>query len=270
MNLGIYIWDVSHGLAVTIVTPYKRVLAYNAGRSATFSPLQMLSGIGVIWLDCFVLSHPHPDHLRDIDALIALRPLLLWRRKLPKERIREGAEPGREESVVDRYQRELDHVYTQPATPSPTDYGWGGCEFRAFSPPEHPNLNNTSIVLFAGYGGGYVCIPGDLEKDGWTALIARADFRAYLAQTTVLLTPHHGRETGVCQEAFALMKPQLCVTSEGPYSPTSPAVYSALATEASVRRRSTGLIVPRRALSTRKDGHVAINFSAGSWTASIA
>ena len=66
------------------------------------------------------------------------------------------------------------------------------------------------------------------------------------------------------------MKPQLCVTSEGPYSPTSPAVYSALATEASVRRRSTGLIVPRRALSTRKDGHVAINFSAGSWTASIA
>ena len=164
VNLGIYIWDVSHGLAVTIVTPYKRVLAYNAGRSPTFSPLQMLSGIGVIWLDCFVLSHPHPDHLRDIDALIALRPLLLWRRKLPKERIREGAEPGREESVVDRYQRELDHVYTQPATPSPTDYGWGGCEFRAFSPPEHPNLNNTSIVLFAGYGGG--CVHTRRSREG--------------------------------------------------------------------------------------------------------
>jgi hypothetical protein len=69
-------------------------------------------------------------------------------------------------------------------------------------------------------------------------------------------------------EAFALKAPQMCVISDGPFSDTSSGVYSALATEAKVTRRATGLVVGRRALS-RKDGHVAITVGQSSWTAEI-
>lgn len=269
-SLGIYIWDVSHGLAVTLVTPNGRLVAYDAGRSDSFSPLEWLAANGHSQLDCFVLSHPHADHLRDIEAVIALRPAMIWRRHIAETRIRQAARPGAEASVVDRYERVLDHVYHSPVTFGPSDPTWsGGCDFRAFFPPDNENLNNTSLVLFVGYSGIFICLPGDLEKDGWLALSRDAAFHEYLAKTNVLLAPHHGREAGVCREVFAFMAPQLCVISDGPFSDTSSGVYSNLATEAKVIRRSTGLVVPRRALSTRKDGHVAISFNSSTWTAGI-
>jgi beta-lactamase superfamily II metal-dependent hydrolase len=243
-SLDIYIWNVSHGLAVSLVTPNGRLVAYDAGRSDTFSPLAWLASRGHSRLDCFVLSHPHADHLRDIDWVMRLKPALLWRPRVPEPRVREAARPGLEESVVDRYERELDRAYNRAVTFGPKEREWsGGCDFRFFYPPLHDNLNNMSIVLFVGYGGGYVCLPGDLEKEGWLSLARNAAFRAYLAKTTVLLAPHHGRRAGVCREAFALMAPQMCVISDGPFTDTSSSVYSALATEANVRRRSTGLVM---------------------------
>jgi competence protein ComEC len=268
--LSICIWNVSHGLAVSFLTPNGRLLAYDAGRSETLSPLATLGSNGHSQLDCFVLSHPHADHLRDIDALITLRPAMIWRRHVGESRVRQAARPGLEASVIDRYERELDHVHTSPAGFGPSDPTWsGGCEFRAFFPPDHENLNNTSLVLFVGYSSFFICLPGDIEKDGWVGLLVDAAFRSYLAKTTVLLAPHHGREAGVCREAFALMAPQMCVISDGPFSDTSSGVYSALATEANVTRRATGLVIPRRALSTRKDGHIAISVGQSSWTAEI-
>jgi beta-lactamase superfamily II metal-dependent hydrolase len=110
--LRIFIWNVSHGLAVSFLTPNGRLLAYDAGRSETFSPLATLGSNGHSQLDCFVLSHPHADHLRDIDSLIALRPAMIWRRHVRESRVRQAARPGLEASVVDRYERQLDHVYT--------------------------------------------------------------------------------------------------------------------------------------------------------------
>ena len=73
-----------------------------------------------------------------------------------------------------------------------------------------------SIVLFVGFRGFYICLPGDLEKDGWMALLGDAAFGSYLAKTTVLLAPHHGREAGVCSEAFALMAPQCASSATAP------------------------------------------------------
>ncbi len=267
---SICIWNVSHGVAVSLLTPNGRLVAYDAGRSDTFSPLALVGSNGHSQLDCFVLSHPHADHLRDIDALVALRPAMIWRRRVGESRVRRAARPGLEASVVERYERELDHVYNAPVAIGPSNPTWsGGCDFRAFFPPDHDNLNNTSLVLFVGYRGFYICLPGDLEKDGWVGLLADPAVRVYLAKTTVLLAPHHGREAGICREAFALMAPQMCVISDGPFSDTSSGVYTALATEAKVRRRATGLVVPRRALSTRKDGHIAITVGESAWTAEI-
>jgi beta-lactamase superfamily II metal-dependent hydrolase len=109
-DLKIIIWNVSHGLAVTLVTPNQRLIAYDAGRSEDLSPLTELMRAGWSRLDYFFLSHPHADHLRDIDALVRMRPRTMWRPRPPERQIREAAHGALEESVVDRYESELDQV----------------------------------------------------------------------------------------------------------------------------------------------------------------
>lgn len=270
-SISLTIWNVSHGLAVTVRTPTGRIVVYDAGRSESFSPLATLAtAAGLRSVDCFVLSHPHADHLRDVDALVALTPTMLWRRHVAERRIREAAAPGLEEGVVDRYEIALDRRYTAPIVFGPENPLWGGCELRLFTPPDHPNLNNTSLVLFVGFENGYVCLPGDLERDGWLGLLGQPDFIRCLARTRILVAPHHGRLAGVCREAFALMQPQLCIISDGPSGDTSCShIYSQLASGAWVTRRCTQQVIRRRALSTRKDGHIGLAFSPTEWTATI-
>jgi competence protein ComEC len=260
MSLEIYIWNVLHGLAVTIVTPNRKLVAYDAGRSEAFSPLGYLKSRGWERLDYFFLSHPHADHLRDIESLVALAPRTIWRPRPPEQQIREAAHGVVEEKIVDRYERELDQRYIWPATEDPQDPVWGGgTYFRIFEPPVHANINNMSLVVFVCYGEFCVLLSGDLEKEGWLALLGDDDFKSYLMRTTVLLAPHHGREAGVCREGFQYLSPRLCVISDGHHSATSAGVYSELASGARVTKN--GLVYERRALSTRKDGHVAIRAS---------
>ena len=263
-RLEIVIWNVSHGLAVTIVTPNRKLVACDAGRSEWFSPLTYLERLGWTQLDYFFLSHPHADHLRDIDALVRLRPKAIWRPKPPERQIREAATSALEEGIVDRYEEAFDRTYVHPTAESPLDPSWsGGCEFAVFVPPAHENLNNMSLVLFIGFGGWMICLPGDLEKDGWLALLEDPMYRTHLQHTTVLVAPHHGREAGVCREAFRYLSPELCVISDGPYSTTSSAVYSALASGAWVHKAGVGSW--RQSLSTRKDGHIRLGVDRHSW-----
>ena len=74
LELKIIVWNVAHGLAITLITPNQRLIAYDAGRSEDLSPLTELMRAGWNQLDYFFLSHPHADHLRDIDALIKDAP----------------------------------------------------------------------------------------------------------------------------------------------------------------------------------------------------
>lgn len=109
--------------------------------------------------------------------------------------------------------------------------------------------------------------PGDLEKPGWDALLEKQGFSNYLAKTTILLAPHHGREAGVCHEALNMMSPMLCVISDGPFSDTSSNVYSALASDANVVQ--AGLPITPCSLSTRKDGTVHISIGQREWKVEI-
>jgi competence protein ComEC len=124
-----------------------------------------------------------------------------------------------------------------------------------------------SLVVFVGFNGTYLALTGDLEKPGWEAMLGNQRFRDYLSKTTILLAPHHGREAGICSEAFDLMSPMLCVISDGPSSDTSSSVYSELASGAKVLQG--GSLISRRALSTRKDGTVQISIGQREWKVEI-
>ena len=270
-ELELIIWNVEHGLAVSIFTPQSllappRVIAYDAGRSDDFSPLVWVRDQRQVkQLDAFVLSHPHADHLRDLPALMQIPPKVVWRPLPAASMIREAAHGALEETVIDAYERDIDQVYVGAEPFDITQSAWsGGCEISIWRPPFHPNLNNMSLVMFISYASVTVCLPGDLEKPGWDALLGMAGFTSELAKTTILLAPHHGREAGVCKQAFDLMSPQLCVISDGPTLETSTNVYTALASGANVRKNNVAAL--RRALSTRKDGIIQVRIGPSEWT----
>lgn len=130
-----------------------------------------------------------------------------------------------------------------------------------FNPyPLFRDTNNLSYVTFV-HGPGYsIVFPGDLEKQGWKALLQNANFRADLAKVKVFVASHHGRESGYCEEVFNYCKPDIVVISDEPMQfDTQNHEYA---------QHATGLYdqtakKTRRVLTTRCDGHLRIGSPLG-------
>jgi beta-lactamase superfamily II metal-dependent hydrolase len=121
--------------------------------------------------------------------------------------------------------------------------------------PQFIDTNNLSLVVFIRYGGTTFLFPGDLERDGWRALLARPDFRAHLGSVSVLMASHHGRENGFCKELFNFCQPQAVVISDKSIvHDTQRTDYRPVVRDAAVLVRTTGK--RRHVLTTRRDGWI--------------
>ncbi|MHA6830443.1 ComEC/Rec2 family competence protein [Ralstonia pseudosolanacearum] len=123
--------------------------------------------------------------------------------------------------------------------------------------PQFTDTNNLSLAVFIRYGGITFLFPGDLERDGWRALLQRQDFRAWLGTVNVLMASHHGRENGYCEEVFNFCQPQAVVISDKPIvHDTQRTVpdYRAVVQDAGVVVRTT--MKRRHVLTTRRDGWI--------------
>ena len=126
------------------------------------------------------------------------------------------------------------------------------------------DTNNLSLVTFARYGGFTMLFTGDLEKEGWRALLRFSAFREALASVSVLVASHHGRENGCCEEAFFFMKPEIVIFSDDGIQ------YDTQNTLEWYRSRVRGIpdlqrLVSqgkRRVLTTRRDGSMQIDVAA--------
>jgi beta-lactamase superfamily II metal-dependent hydrolase len=131
------------------------------------------------------------------------------------------------------------------------------CETFCNPFPRFTDTNNLSLVVFIRYGGVTFLFPGDLEREGWLALLERPDFRAQLGEVAVLMAPHHGRENGYCEEVFGYCWPHAVVISD------KPVVHDTQRTVPDYRAvvRGTGVVVrttgkQRPVLTTRRDGWI--------------
>lgn len=70
------------------------------------------------------------------------------------------------------------------------------------------------MAVFFRYGTFKILFPGDIEEEGWLALLEQADFRSELEGTTVLVASHHGRENGYCDVLFNHCHPRAIVMSD--------------------------------------------------------
>ena len=176
------------------------------------SPLEYLKS-KIRSLDMVLITHPHQDHLTGLQEVCEwFKPGLLWHngryfRPHPVyddwsyyERLRKGQMPFcKPIRVAEGYRATI---------ADSTLYVAG---------PKEPNLrgtpddeNNNGIILAITTGRAKIVLTGDTEKDQWD--VTRL---APLANASILLASHHGREDGFSESALNIIRPQRIVISDG-------------------------------------------------------
>ncbi|MCL5073500.1 MAG: hypothetical protein M1308_21795 [Actinobacteria bacterium] len=236
MNTDIYIWDVGHGLSVTVISPFinaasgyqigrRRVVQIDAGSNfqTNFFPSKHLVNIkNLSVIDCLILTHPDKDHIDDlvnIDELMKLNKLkvltLLRNRTIP---INEISEDKTEETEAKSVYRKFHQRYTGEADQYQKllPENFGGITFKTtyLDFKEGMNINNASVVVNIEFAGTHILIAGDLEADGAKELISlgkllKPDENSY----KILIAPHHGSETAEPVDLLNHFNPHIVLAS---------------------------------------------------------
>lgn len=234
-------------------------------KHGTFSPLLHLkSEYAINQLDQVIITHPHSDHIDDILNFDELNPKVLLRPKhLEKDNIMQYATKDNE-LILEKY-FEINDRYSHPIESSDDPKlatNNGGVEIKTFIPRQcsQSNLNNHSIITVLSYANQKVILPGDNEPASWNELLEDSDFVDAIKDADILLAPHHGRDSGFCQEIFDHFKPRITIISDGPSSETSATdKYSNISRGWTVHHRSGEKSEERYCLSTRNDGIIEVD-----------
>lgn len=192
--------DVGQGLSAVVRTA-RHNLVFDIGPAfnehfdagdAVVVPFLRASGVSRI--DRLVISHGDQDHIGGLPSLleqVAVEELLT--------------------SVPDK-------VAWPAGSPQSCHAGqhweWDGVSFTMLYPfPELATRgNDASCVLRVSTAGGALLLPGDIEKRGEKALLARASDRL---QADVLVVPHHGSNTSSTAEFLAAVRPRYALFPVG-------------------------------------------------------
>ena len=266
MPLQLIVWNVQHGSAAYIETPNGKRIAIDLGADDAFSPLKYLrQQEGIRKLDHVTITHPHMDHIDDILNFDAIDPTtLLTPRHLTENDIRSGnPKPSQEtEAKIQKY-LEITGRYTGSVAPQDDvvkPENNGNVSVKRFVPSKAStgNLNNHSVVTVLEYSGVKILIPGDNEPPSWDELLNQRDFVTAIADTNVLVAPHHGRESGFHAPLFDHFHPFITLISDGRTVDTSATARYTNVTQGWPVNRRNGTKQDRKCVTTRKDGHIEV------------
>ena len=272
-DLSVTIFDVEHGFCAFVKSPTGRTLLIDCGRKNNFSPIQYIVDNeltdtvkeGEHYFTKFILSHPHGDHLEDIEMLKKYPPRVVFRQKsydwnkVKEVNTKSGA------MSVDSYKTwGVYGDYT--GTPDPINWGFDLYHSDYLTPSEAKKLeetkmvNNSSIPVIITYQGTEYqekfLFAGDLEVKGWQKLLELKSFRDAIRNTDFFITPHHGHSSGYCKEIFEAMgRPIVNIVSAHSGDEIVEGCYS-------TPERAVGIVLEnkrRYMLTTRNDGSIRIN-----------
>jgi beta-lactamase superfamily II metal-dependent hydrolase len=269
----LHIWDVEHGACAMLhhLSPDGvpgKLAMIDSGRTDSWCPSTFIKhDLGRDQLDYLFITNVDQDHLSDLDGLwqegIYVKTLVR-NPDPPADELRKiKAEGGGLTNDIERFLM-IHRSYSQAVT-EPFDDHMGGITATTFwNPyPTFTDTNNLSLVVFIKYSSFKILFPGDLEKAGWRELLQRADFRAELIGTNVLVASHHGRESGYCEEVFNYCRPCVVVMSDKAIVHNTQGMTSAYHRRVAdnypngVRVATT--MKNRHVLTTRRDGWIQFN-----------
>jgi len=275
-NFFCYIWKVDLGSAAFVVTPNDKLVLFDAGRNDSFSPAKFIyDNSNVKTCDALILSHPHDDHLKDLENIMTLlKPISRYKNPNTPERL---IYPKGKKNLTEPMNSWLD-IENRFTFPVPSDNNltdpnnFGGVQFNLFYanekqliPTAKENLNNYSVVTTVKYRGLLLVFPGDLEPDGWDAVLDNTNLSTHLdGNIKILIAPHHGRRSGIRKADGSVydrflkrMQPNLVIISDvwGNES-TDPEAYRAYASGLHVE--SNGVTEQKSVLTTKTNNCVSI------------
>lgn len=198
-QLNLIVFNVGHGLSVVIVEkPENYVTLIDLGADTGFTPLKYMSLRLKLRPDILYITHPHADHLDDIDTALDenFRPLGLYFQEYDWEDVKKR-ELKELAYKIDRF-RNLQRVVPRK------DYsGNGDLEAWRFTPVDARKhfgdasyVNNSSLFLVYKWRDFKLAIAGDLESDGMDALVATEKFRNAAKGANIFVPAHHGHKNG--------------------------------------------------------------------------
>jgi hypothetical protein len=265
-QMELRIWDVEHGqcamLGHTSNGQLGRLAMIDSGCTANWRPsTHIKNALGRTFLDYLLITNADQDHMSDLQGLwdegISVTTCFKNASLTSADFEAIKLEGGPLSDDARRYAQILSG-YTA-SVPQPFNQYMSGiiCTTFGNTYPAFTDTNNLSLVIFIEYAGFKILFPGDLEKEGWLALLADAAFRAKLASTNVLVASHHGRESGFCEEIFDYFTPQAVVISDKPIAHET----QLMVPDYRNVTKDSGVIVAttqkrRHVLTTRRDGWI--------------
>ena len=274
--LDIIIFNVEHGQSVFFYPQDSPAygMFVDCGNTKDFNPIDCVLAWGLLpkdqmgrpVLSNLTLTNYDHDHFSGLPYLMskALIATIRFARNITSQELI-SIKPEKTDALSKVCTLQSTYIY--PASFHVPPYA-----VATFSLPRHcfPNgecdTNNLSQIVFVRYGGSVICISGDVEKEGWEKLLTQPEFVAWLRATNVLVAAHHGRINGYAEEIFDYCSPECVILSDkkmthGTQEGMSQ-VYANRVVGKGIFLTNHRSLMPRKALTTRNDGHIWIQFSA--------
>jgi competence protein ComEC len=207
--------DVGQGDSTFVRWPDGFTLLVDGGGNLTgpYDPgaarvVPFLRAQGVTRLDLVVATHPHPDHVAGLSAVLRSLPVKElwvcwyeerdhWLDALLGEAVRRQV-PVNRPRILERGAGRIVPLWPQGYSGQCADPGYDG--------------NDNSIVLRVEYGRGAAVLAGDIEADAEGRLVAA---HRSLLHAQVLKVPHHGSKTSSTEGLLQAVTPRLALISCG-------------------------------------------------------
>ena len=263
------IFDVEHGACSLLTAANGTRLMIDCGHNATtgWKPGTHLRRQSIHTLEMLATTNYDEDHASGSNDLFdniyvqwLLRNASVSAHIIKSLKSEDGMGPG-----VDRLVQVITSSFSGPDTTSP-EPAFNGVERRVFYNryPTFDDENNLSLAIFLKCHGVGVLFPGDLEKAGLSELLLNDSFKQALRETNVYVAPHHGRESGCCEEIVPYVQAvyYVVISDKGYQYDTQETLsfYNRIAKGGPFRDQGT-----RKILTTRNDGAIGFEFNPGSW-----
>lgn len=271
MSLTVKFYDVEHGSCTHVITPNGKHLLYDIGSKTNTSICGHLKGTYFRnggRPDMLTITHPHIDHISDLCNMYnyGIKPGCLWRdkRAFPLNLLKSDGQAQIDlKNCANRMHNEYNSAIGAGSNPEDAAVN-GGVTIRRFTPSlvesEYADINNFSCVNVIEFGGFKVIITGDNPAAKLLEMLKGSAFKQAVADATVLLAPHHGRDGEYCADFVSVVNPLLTVFSDKPIVHDTQA-YSAQ-NYANATRGVTWNGQNRKVFTTRSDGTITFKFMA--------
>lgn len=212
--MSVHIMDVGKADSIYINCKDKNILIDAGDKDIRHTVKEYLKRHNVEDFDLVVASHPHRDHIGQMEDIIKDFSVLKFMM------------PDLPDNIVPTYKTyenmliSLRKKNVDVEKPSAGDsFSIGEMKIQILAPlSKYDSINNNSIVVRVTYGNDSFLFTGDIERAAEIDLVNSG----YDLKSNVLKVAHHGSATSTTQKFLNAVKPQYAVISVGPDSSDLP------------------------------------------------